>query len=131
VSILLRIAAVVSLGWAVVLLVARPLALGLLGNDPVGASVTNGLAILHAAWALMLWRAAADPSRDRTVVYGALVVFGLRAAKGTYEVLYVLEGTVAVVNLIDMVTSLALFVGILNALPGALRGSNRPATPAS
>lgn len=128
-STLLRIAATVSLGWAVVLLGARPLSPGVWANDPASASVSNGLAILHAAWAFMLWRAAADPSHDRTVVYGALLVLGLRSAKGTYEVLYVLEGTVAVVALIDLVTSLALFVGILNALPGALRRSDRGATP--
>jgi hypothetical protein len=45
--------------------------------------------------------------------------------KGTYEVLYVLDGPAAMTNLIDMVTSLALFVGILNALPQTLRDAEQ------
>jgi hypothetical protein len=61
-------------------------------------------------------------------VYVALLLFGLRAVSGTYQVLYQLEGRPAVVSLLDMVTSLALFVGILNTLPGWLR---RPGAPAN
>ena len=124
----LRIAALACLAWAVLLFCA-PATFGLRTSEPAATGVASGLAIAHLGWALALWRAAGDPARDRSVVYATLLVLGLRAVKGTYEVLYVLEGTPALVSLTDMVTSLALFVAILNALPGVLRhaaGENIP-----
>jgi heme A synthase len=54
------------------------------------------------------------------ILYVALLVFGLRGAIGTYQVLYRLDGTAAVLQLIDMVLSVAAFVGMLNFLPGVL-----------
>jgi hypothetical protein len=89
------------------------------------ASVANGLAIAHVGWAFLLWRAAPEPARERSILYGALIIFALRAINGTYLVLYVLEGPAAMTNLIDMVTSLALFVGMINVLPQTLRGAEK------
>jgi hypothetical protein len=126
VSTLLRIAAAVSLTWAVIFWCCRPLALGPTGaNDLVTGSVANALAIAHVGWAFLLWRAAPDPARERSILYGALIVFALRAMHGTYEVLYVIEGPAAMTNLVDMVTSLALFVGIINVLPQTLRDAEQ------
>jgi hypothetical protein len=102
------------------------MALGAAAADaPLAASLANGLAIAHVGWAFLLWRAAPQPARERSIVYGTMIVFALRAMKGTYEVLYVLDGPAAMTNLIDMVTSLALFVGILNALPQTLRDAEQ------
>jgi hypothetical protein len=118
--ILLRVAAFYSLAWAIGL--AFPV---LLPVDPAGPEARSlELALMGAnlAFALLFWSAAAAPAAARPTLYSALLVFGLRAAIGTYEVLYVLDGTVAVIRLVDMVLSLALFVGILNSLPGALAG---------
>ena len=98
-------------------------------NDLVTGSVAHGLAIADVGWAFLLWRAASDPARERSILYGALIVFALRAMHGTYEVLYVLEGPAAMTNLVDMVTSLALFVGMINALPQTLRGAERKVQP--
>jgi len=115
---LLRVAAFYSLAWAIGLAVP-----GLLPADPAGpAARALELALMGAnlAFALLFWSAAAAPSAARPTLYSALLVFGLRAAIGTYEVLYVLDGPAAVIRLVDMVLSLALFVGILNSLPGAL-----------
>jgi hypothetical protein len=93
----------------------------LAAQESLTVSLADSLAIAYVGWGFVLWRAAAAPARARGVLYGVLIVLALRAIKGTYEVLYVLEGAAAVTNLIDMVTSLALFVGILNALPHTLR----------
>ena len=64
------------------------------------------------------------PAAHRPILYVALLVFGLRGAIGTYEVLYRLDGTAAVLQLIDMVLSVALFVGMLNLLPGHAAGQS-------
>jgi len=117
---LLRVAAGLSLAWAFLLFTDPPQ----LAGDPIplgaGSSLSRGLAIAHLGFALLFWRAARDPRAERSIVYAALLVFALRAAIGTYEVLYVLHGRAAVASLIDMVTSLALFVGVLNSLPNTL-----------
>ncbi len=118
-SVLLRISAVASLGWA----------LWLFGLDPSGAiplasqtvALARGLAIANLGLAYLFWHAARDPGRERAVVYTALLVFGLRGANGTYQVLYLLDGPAAVAGLVDMVTSIAMFVGLLNSLPATLR----------
>ena len=118
---LLRVAAGLSLAWAFLLFTDPPQ----LAGDPIplgagAGSLSRGLAIAHLGFALLFWRAARDPRAERSIVYAALLVFALRAANGTYEVLYVLHGRAAVASLIDMVTSLALFVGVLNSLPNTL-----------
>ena len=119
---LLRIAALASLGWAIAFLSCKPLVLGSSAHEPVAASLANGLAVAHVGLAFVFWRGAADPGRERAVLYLALVVLGLRAAFGVYHVLYVLRGVPAMASLVDMVTSLALFIGVLNALPNVLHG---------
>ncbi len=130
-STLLRIAAAVSLTWAVIYWCCPYIALGSApANEPVTVSLANSLAIAHVGWTFLLWRAAADPARERSILYGALIVFALRAMHGTYEVLYVLEDSApSMTNLIDMVTSLALFVGIVNVLPQTLRGADKIQPP--
>jgi heme A synthase len=121
VEILLRIAAVYSLAWAVGLAFPSwiPVDLGRLG--PEMRSLANGLASANLVLAYLFNRAAADPPGHRGILYTALALFGLRAVLGTYEVLYLLDGPAAVVRLTDMVLSLALFVGLLNSLPATLQ----------
>jgi heme A synthase len=89
---------------------------------PEMRSMANGLVIANLALAYLFNRAAADPQAQRGILFGALLLFGLRGALGTYEVLYLLDGPAAMPRLVDMVLSLALFVGMLNALPGTLQG---------
>jgi hypothetical protein len=122
VNILLRIAAFYSLVWAFVLAFPGrlPFAVDMPGAEM--RSLATGLAIANLGLAYLCNRAAADPPAHRGVLYAALLVFGLRGALGTYEVLYMLDGTAAMMRLTDMVLSLALFVGLLNALPGTLQG---------
>jgi hypothetical protein len=96
------------------------------GPEPLAVSLGDGLAVANLGFAYLFWRAAANPSGERLAVYVALIVLGLRTAKGTYDVLYRLQGAAGGFALIEMVASLALFVGILNALPATLE--NRTAS---
>ena len=119
---LLRVGAVYSLAWA--LLLAHPawvpFATGV--PPPEMRSMAHGLAIANLAFAYLCNRAAQDPAGERGIVYAAMLLFGLRGIVGTYEVLYVLDMPALVPRLFDMVFSLALFVGMLNVLPGPTRG---------
>lgn len=125
-SILLRIAAAYSLAWAIGL--ACPAMLpGGAAADPAVRAVGYALAVANLAYAVLFWTAASAPRSYRLILYVALLVFGLRAAIGTYQVLYSLEGSAAVLQLIDMVLSVAAFVGMLNLLPGELGVGRRRA----
>jgi hypothetical protein len=121
VTILLRCAAIYSLCWAIALAVPDLMPGG--PAEPAARSLEIAVMAANLGYALLFWSAAQAPGAARPTLYAALLVFGLRAAFGTYEVLYTLEGTAAVVRLIDMVFSLALFVGVLNSLPGVLAGT--------
>jgi heme A synthase len=127
VKILLRIAAAYSLAWAIGLAFPTCLPFASVVPTPEMRALANGLAIANLAFAYVFNRAAADPSAHRGILYSALILFGLRGTVGTYEVLYLLEGPPAVPQLIDMVLSVALFVALLNALPGTLQ-SGRPSS---
>jgi heme A synthase len=119
VSVLLRITAIIFFGWSIFLCVQSFGAM--VPQGPVFSALASSLAVANLGFAFLFWRAAADPAAERGAIYTAVIVLGLRAALGTYEVLYVLEGTPALVGLVDMVTCLALFVGVINTLPAALR----------
>ena len=123
-SLLLRVAAAFSALWAFAwpLFVAGDrFNVGEPHANSVTFSLAGGLAIAHLGFAYLFWRASLDPAGHRGSIVTALLVLGLRAAKGIYEVLYVLDGDAAVVGLIEMMVSLALFVGIVNALPSLRR----------
>jgi hypothetical protein len=125
VSLLLRIAAIYSLAWAVGL--AWPALLpGGPAAEPAARAAGYALAIANLAYAVLFWAASAAPNTYRLIVYVALLVFGLRGAIGTYQVLYVLDGGPAVLQLVDMVLSVAAFVGMLNLLPGVLGVGRQP-----
>lgn len=120
-STILRIAAAYSLLWAIVLAWPSPLPVETAVITPELRAMARGLAMANLALAVLLWRAARDPRGERWIIYAALLLFGLRAAVGTYEVLYALDGDAATLQLIDMVISLAGFTGMLNSLPGVLQ----------
>jgi len=121
-SVFLRIAAVFALLRAVGIYFFKATVLGPLAISPLSIALANGVAVANLGFAFLFWRAGANPAAERSGMYTALLVTGLRAVSGTYEVLYLLEGNAAVITLIDMVACIALFVGILNTLPATLRG---------
>ena len=118
-SVILRIAAVYSLAWAVALFCPHLLPGGA-AAEPAARATALALAVANLAYAALFWAAAGAPATHRLILYVALLVFGLRGAIGTYQVLYALDGPPALLQLIDMVLSVAAFVGMLNALPGVL-----------
>ena len=122
-KILLRVAAVYSLIWAIVLSFPAWLSFGAGAPTPEVSSLAHGLAIANLGLAYLFFRAAPEPAAHRATLYGALAIFGLRGVVGTYEVLFVLDGWPAMLRLIDFVLSLALFVGMLNSLPETLQGA--------
>lgn len=121
---LLRIAAIIFFGWSI-LLGLQPFGTTPALALPVARGLAADLAVANLGFAYLFWRASADPPAERTAVYTALIVLGLRAAVGTYEVLYVLEGAPAVAALIDMVICLGLFAGVINTLPATLSASRK------
>jgi len=124
VSLLLRIAAVYSFAWALALACPTVLPGGAAASADAQA-VALALAVANLAYAILFWAAAGAPAAHRAILYAAMVVFGLRAAIGTYQVLYSLEGVPAVLQLIDMVLCVAAFVGVVNLLPGVLGHGDR------
>ena len=130
-EILLRIAAAYSLAWAIGLAFPSWLPGGFAALSPEMRSMANGLASANLALAYLFNRAASDPPGHRGIMYAALIVFGLRGGLGTYEVLYMLDGPAAIIRLTDFVLCLALFVGMLNSLPGTLQRRGTSPEPGS
>ncbi|MBI4514476.1 MAG: hypothetical protein HY699_01490 [Deltaproteobacteria bacterium] len=119
-SLFLRIAAGISVLWALLLFAGRSAYLAAEPGTPLHHALANGLGIVHLIFAFMLWRAGAQPPRERTVIYGAMIWLALRIANDLYELLALLRGPEAFPSMLDMIASLALLVGILQALPATL-----------
>ncbi len=127
-SVLLRIAAGVSLLWAVTLLGLKDHLIAAEQLSPIVRALANGLGIANLVLACLFWYAARAPAAYRGVVYGAIMLLVLRTANDLYELLVLLPGDRALVSLADLVVSVALLVGILEALPRMLAtGPNRTA----
>ncbi len=127
-SLLLRITAVISLLWAVLLVAGRQVYLMGERATPLHHALANGLAIASVVFALMFWRAAADPPRERTVVYGAIALLALKVANDLYELLALLQGPEAFPSALDMIASLALLVGVVQSLPATLAAGRQKST---
>jgi hypothetical protein len=120
VSILLRIAAAVSLAWAVLLLGAKNAVFFAAQLTPLVRAFANGLGIAHLVLAYIFWHAARAPAANRGAIYGAIMLMVLKTANDLYEMLVLLSGRQALISLADLVFSVALLVGILEALPRML-----------
>jgi hypothetical protein len=120
VNVLLRIAAVVSLAWAVVLLALKDRLFGTAGMPPLGRAFANGLGITQLVLAYVFWYAARAPATQRGAVYAAIIWMALRTANDLYQLLVLLPPDQALISLADLVLSVALLVGILEALPRML-----------
>jgi hypothetical protein len=120
VSGLLRIAAAVSMAWALALLLMKKPLFGVVAVPPLAAAFTNGLAIANMVFAYMFWYAAGAPAVNRGAIYGAIMLMALRTANDLYQLLVLLPPDQALLSLADLVISVALLVGILEALPRLL-----------
>jgi hypothetical protein len=129
VSALLRIAAVVSLAWAVVLLAFKRELFAGAFISPLGRALANGLAVTQLVLAYVFWSAAATPTANRAAIYAAIMLMALRTSNDLYQLLVLLPPQQALISLADLVVSVGLLVGILEALPrvAAQDGGNRRA----
>jgi hypothetical protein len=120
VSILLRAIAVLSLAWAVLFLCFKE-RFAATGEMPsLMRALANGLGVANLVLAFVFWQAAGDPAANRGVVYGAIMLSALKTANDLYDLLVLLPPDRALVSLGDLVLSVALLVGILEALPKTL-----------
>jgi hypothetical protein len=120
VRVLLRVTAVLSLVWAVLLLGLKDHALGADQLSPQGYALANGLGIADLVLAYVFWHAAHNPAASRGAVYGAIMLMALKMANDLYELLVLLPPERTLLSLADLVLSIALLVGILEALPRML-----------
>lgn len=123
---LLRIAAAVSLAWAVMLLAFKVPVLGTSYAMPVARGLGNALAITHLALAFCFLYAARDPVTHRAGVYTAILLMALKMTNDVYELLILLPADQALISLADLVLSVGLLVGLLEALPRTF-GTRPPA----
>ena len=119
-KVLLRIAAAVSLAWAAVLLLLKEELFAGALLSPLGRAFANGLAISQLVFAYLFWYAATAPATNRGAIYAAIMLMALRTANDLYQLLVLLPPEHALISLGDLVVSVALLVGILEALPRLL-----------
>ena len=117
VSALLRLAAAVSLGWAVLLIGFKHQLLVADHWHPLMRSLANGLGVAYLALGYSFWYAARNPSEHRGTIYAALILMAFKMVNDVYEVLALLPGELALISLADLVLSTGLLVGLLEALP--------------
>lgn len=119
---LLKVTAVISLLWALLLLGFKELAIPAADLTPLVRALANGLGTASAALAFLFWYAASDPPAHRDAIYTAIGLQFGKAVNDVYEVLRLLPPDQAVVSLIDLFVSVALLAGLLEALPRTLAG---------
>lgn len=117
---MLRLTAAFSLAWAIVLLGLRGRMLVSEHLSPVPQAFVNGLGILYLVLTYVFWYAAHDPARNRGAIHAAIMLVALKTASDLYDLLVLLPPQLAIVSLGDLVLSVGLLVGILQALPRTL-----------
>jgi len=120
VSAFLRASALVSLGWAALVLGFKDRFIAADQLSPVGRSVANGLGITNLVLAYLFWYAAGEPAANRGAIYSAIMLAALKTANDLYDLLVLVPADRALFSLGDLVLSVALLVGLLEALPRTL-----------
>ena len=124
-SLLLRLTALLVLVWAVILLALKGHVVAPEELSPQVRAFANALVVANAALAYMFWYGARDPAANRCAVYGAIIFLALRLADDLYELLVLLPARGAAISLADLVVTLTLLVGILEALPRMVKTDER------
>jgi hypothetical protein len=124
-SLLLRLTALLMLAWAVFLFALKGLVVAQDGLSPQVRALANGLAVANAALAYVFWYGARDPAANRGAVYGAIILLALKLANDLYELLVLLPSRGATISLADLVVTLTLLVGIIEALPRTVKAGER------
>jgi len=120
VTLLLRLTAVFSVLWAVLLIGCKQAVFGAQPLSWLAATLANGVAAAYAVLGWLFWRAARHPAAHRGSIYAAIGMFILKWAFDTYGVLLALSPDPAMISLADLIISISLLVGILESLPKML-----------
>jgi hypothetical protein len=127
VKVLLRLCALVSFVWAIVLVAMQR---GGIVPDAELTSLTralaNGLALTNVVLAYAFWYASSDPAANRGTIYSAMLLAALKIVNDLYEVLVLLSAEQAFASVLDLVVSIALLVGLLEALPRMVAEAREP-----
>lgn len=110
-----------SLCWALAYLAVPAPAMGVTDLPPVAVALAHAAAAGHLALAYLFWWGGAAPTTRRGAVYGAVLFMALRTAHDLYGVLVHLPPTAALISLIDLVLSVTLLVGLLEAMSRAFK----------
>ena len=124
-TVLLRLAALVSFAWATLLLGLKEYVIAADQLSPLARSFANGLGLANLVFTFMFWFAARDAAANRGVIYGAILLSALRTANDLHGLLVLLPPDRALIGLADLVFSVGLLVGILEALPRTLAGKSQ------
>lgn len=120
-GILLRLTALTCLLWAAVLLGLKDRWISPEQLTAVARALANGLGLTQLVLAYLFWNAAKAPALYRETIYGAIFLLAAKTANDLYEVLLLLPASEALASVVDLIVSVALLVGILEALPRTLR----------
>ena len=116
-TILLRLSAAVSLLWAALLLLVKDQTLAADQAAAVTQGLANALGIAYVSLAFCFWYSARDPRTHRAGIYTAIILMALKMANAIYEILVLMPPDHALFSLADLVLSVGLLVGLLEALP--------------
>ncbi len=120
---LLRLMAAVCMGWAMLLLGFKDRVLAPQDLTALVRALANGLGIANVVLAYLFWDAAREPTAHRGTIYAAIALAALKTANDLYELLVLLPADKALVALVDLVFSVGLVVGLLEALPRLIAGA--------
>jgi hypothetical protein len=118
---LLRVTAGIMLLWAVGLVAGRPHLAPPDQVTPLVSALANGLAATTLVFAFLFWRASSDTPPNRTAIYAAILLLLLKTGLDLHELLVLRDGVGGLVSVADLVVSVALTVGVIEALPATLR----------
>ncbi len=127
---MLRLMGAVCMAWAVLLLGFKDRLLAPQDLTSLVRALANGLGIANVVLTYLFWDAAREPAAHRGTIYGAIMLAALKTANDLYELLVLLPADKALVALVDLVFSVGLVVGLLEALPRLVGGArSTPAAP--
>lgn len=122
-STLLRLSALSCLLWAVCLLGFKDAAIAPDQLTPVARGLANGLGITQIVLIYFFWTAAAAPAENRVTIQAAIFLMAAKTANDLYEIIILLPPQEALGSVIDLMMSVALLVGLLEALPRTFKTS--------
>jgi hypothetical protein len=124
-STLLRLSALSCALWAVCLLVFKDQVIAVDQLTPVARGLANGLGISQLILVYFFLSAARAPAENRVAIQAAIALMAIRTANDLYEIIILLPPMEALGSVLDLMMSVALLVGLLEALPRTFRPASK------